>query len=122
MEIETRIDQIGRVFHVQIGLTKAPVGTPLTPAEAEAFRQKGEPLIACGGTFGTGEDAFSLPAEDRRLPSQFPIKQLFSLDDHDDAATRASTFRSAIEDRMETARDTILEESVGPIGHFITTV
>ena len=120
MEIDVRIDLVNRVYHVQVGLTGAP-GTPLTPAESDAFLKFGEPQVQIGGTFTQGELTFDLPADARALPSQFPIKQSFSLDDNEDAGARATLFRNTMETRLVAARDAKLALSPGVTGHFVTT-
>jgi hypothetical protein len=121
MEIDVRIDLINNVYHVQVGLTDSASGKPLTPVEAEAFQRFGEPLVQIGGTFTAGELSFTLPADARRLPSQFPVKQAFSLDDYpDDAGDRATAFRNTMETRLIAARDAALAETPGVTGHFVT--
>lgn len=122
MQIEVYIRPLNNLFEVQIGLA----GTPeegLTPVEREAFRNFGEPLIECGGDFDDGDGlTFSLPSDARRFPSQFPVKQLFSLSDEADANDRAVLYRTTIETRLVTARDAQTQKITGVSGRFITSL
>jgi len=120
MEIEVRIDLINRSYRVQVGLTGAP-GTPLSPVEYQAIQRFGEPVVQLGGTFTAGGLTFTLPAATARFPSQFPVNQIFSLDDFADAAARATLFRNTMESRIVAARDAVVSASPGVTGHFITT-
>jgi hypothetical protein len=121
MEIETRIDQCDNAYSVQIGLANCPEDA-LTPVERQAFQAFGEPVVDVGGSF-SGEDlSFTLPSDQRRFPSQFPVKQVFSLADNSDANARAVLYQTTIQARLVAARNTQTEKSDGTVGRFVTTL
>ena len=110
MQIHSSITLINNVYHVQVG-PRALDGMGLsafTPVEQEALAKVGEPVVACGGTFTTEGLEFTMDADDRYFPSQFPVKKLFSVDDYDDDAPgMAVLFRDTIKTRMTTAMENI---------------
>lgn len=122
MQIEVYIRPLNNLFEVQIGLAGTPEEA-LTPVEREAFRNFGEPVVDCGGEFDDGDGlVFNLPTDERRFPSQFPVKQLFSLEDNADANDRAVLYRTTIEQRLVTARDEQTDKVTGTSGRFVNTL
>lgn len=122
MNVQHTISISGNAYHVQIGPDDRLSGSGLTPVEYEAFARFGEPVIDCGGTFTLGEGTFTLPANELRYPSQFPILQLFALDDFADAGDRADAFRAQILAKLAAAKDAVLEKQANHVGTQISTL
>lgn len=123
MQLLHSITLIGAVYHVQIGLGPGLGDAPsLTPREQEAIRQFGAPVIDCGGTFGSGEGSFDLPTDERQFPSGFPIKQLFSTQDYEDAAERATLFRSTVRTRIVDGMAGVMTMTPGTTGTVNETI
>lgn len=119
MRITSSIILIDGVYNVTIDLASGG----FTPVEAEAVYQHGEPSVACGGEFTDGDDlTFELSASDKKFPSQFPVKQRFSLEDYEDAAARATVWRDTIKTRLDTAITTLRNISVGAVGEEIDNI
>lgn len=111
MEIRSIIRLTNNLYQAEIALVEGG----LTPVETEALAQFGQPSIECGGAFGvtgttgaTGTNTyFTLPANARLFPANFPIKESFSLLDFPvgttappNAAKRADTWRDTIVSRI----------------------
>ena len=95
--INTDLDR--GIYSVDISL--APNG--FTPVELEAIQKFGEPLITCGGTFSQEGLTYTLPTNDKYFPSQFPVKQRFSLSDFEDAYTRAILWKDTVKTAISNA-------------------
>lgn len=119
MELNCDVRLTGGVYHVEIGLGSV---APLSPVEQEALQRFGEPVVECGGTFGEGDSSFTLPAVQRRLPSQFPVKQMFSLADFEDANARAVLFRDTMITRLTAVRTALLARDPGYTGHSVIPI
>jgi len=125
MTIEKSILLINDVYQVQIGLP--PVSAypnPFTPQERNRLAQYGEPVIACGGTFvvPSPSETFVLPDNDLVFPSQFPLKQLFAIDDYGNALACATYFQTTIVTRITAAITDIVDNTPGVIGTTIQTI
>ena len=105
MHLYSSITLINNTYHVQVGPRILEGTSAFTPAEQEALAKAGEPVVEVGGTFTDSPLTFTLSEEDRLFPSQFPVKQLFSLDDDDDAGDMAVLFRDTIKTRIEAAME-----------------
>lgn len=118
MEIESTIRLVGNVYNVEIDLAT----DGFTPTEQEVVEQFGEPLVDIGGSFTDGGSlSYTLTSEDRRFPSQFPIKVQFSRVDYpDDAAERAGVYRSTLITRITAAITTLRGYTVSNLGHDIS--
>lgn len=114
MEIKSTIRLSNNLYQVEVMLGE----NGLTPVETEAVSYFGQPSIECGGTFGTtgttgatGTNTyFVLPANAKLFPSNFPVKQSFSLLDFPvgttappNAAQRADIWRDTVVSRVTTA-------------------
>lgn len=114
MEISSTIRPVNNVYHSEVSLGEGG----LTPVELEALQNFGAPSVECGLGFGTtgttgatGTNTyFTLAANSRVFPTQFPVKQSFSLLDYPvgttappNAAVRADTWRDTIISRITAA-------------------
>jgi hypothetical protein len=121
MEIEVFVKPVNNTYEVQVGLSREPGS--LTPVEVAAFLNFGEPLVDCGGSFDNDAGcAYTLPTDQRLFPSQFPVKQIFSLVDFGDAAIRANLYYTTLQTRLAAARTTQTNKTTGTVGHFVTSV
>jgi hypothetical protein len=113
MEIKSTIRLTNNLYQAEIALGE----NGLTPVETEALSQFGQPTIECGGAFGvtgttgaTGTNTyFAIPANAKLFPSNFPIKESFSLLDFPvgstappNAAQRADLWRDTVVSRIST--------------------
>jgi len=130
MEIKTVIRQLNNAFHAEVALSE----NGLSPSEAEAINQVGAPYVNCGGEFGlsgttgaTGTNTyFELADNYKYFPTNFPVKQIFSLTDYPygttappNAERRAIVWKDAVvlrtQDAVRTARETAGSTAVGTI-------
>ena len=119
MEIISNIRLVSNTYEVEIDLAQGG----LTPVEAEAIRQFGEPVTETGGEFDNGSGLeFELPEADRKFPSQFPVKAVFSLADNANANARAILFKDTIIQRLTTSVIDIRELSAGITGREIINI
>lgn len=119
MRISSSIILIDGVYNATVDLASGG----FTPVEAEAVYQHGEPSVACGGVFNNNVNlTFTLPANDRQFPSQFPVKQRFAIADYANASARAELWRSTIKTRLDTAITTLRNISVSNIGEEIANI
>lgn len=119
MRISSSIILIDGVYNATVDLFSGG----FTPVEAEAVYQHGEPSVECGGEFDDGDAlTFTLADNARQFPSQFPVKQRFSLEDYEDAAARAELWRSTIKTRLDTAITTLRTISVSNTGEEVANL
>jgi hypothetical protein len=123
MEIRSTIRLTNNLYQAEIALGD----NGLTPVEVEVLSQFGQPSIDCGGEFGvtgttgaTGTNTyFTLPANAKLFPANFPVKESFSLLDFPvgstsppNAAQRADVWRDEIVSRITTGVQSKRAESV----------
>lgn len=133
MELKTIIRLVNNVYHVEVALNDSG----LTPVETEAINAFGAPTVSCGGNFGvtgttgsTGTNTyFTLADNDKAFPTNFPVKQVFSLVDYPvgttappNAAVRADTWRDTIVTRTTTAVQGKRTEAATYVGTTVTVV
>lgn len=134
MEIQSVIRLTNQVYHSEVSLG----ANKLTPAETEAIYNFGAPSVECGGAFGvtgttgaTGTNTyFELAANAKLFPTNFPVKQCFSLldypagsDEPPDAAQRADIWRDAIISRVTTAMRAKRAETISvDVGTTVQTI
>jgi hypothetical protein len=114
MEIKSTIRLTNNLYQAEISLGE----NGLTPVETEAITYFGQPSVDCGGEFGatgttgaTGTNTyFTLPANSKFFPSNFPVKQSFSLLDYPvgttlppNAAQRVDIWRDEVVSRLALA-------------------
>lgn len=136
MEIKSTIRLTNNLYQAEVSLGE----NGLTPVETEAITFFGQPSIECGGEFGvtgttgaTGTNTyFTLPANAKLFPSNFPVKQSFSLLDYPvgttappNAAVRADLWRDTIVSRltagMQEKRGEAASSDIGTIVQNIDT-
>lgn len=136
MEIKSVIRLSNSLYHAEVSLSD----NGLTPVETEAINNFGAPSVECGGAFGTTGSTgatgtntyFYLPTNTRFFPTNFPVKQAFSLLDFPvgstyppNAAQRADIWRDAIVVRLTDAvvakRAEAVSSDVGTIIQNIDT-
>jgi len=117
METIATIRLVSGSYHVEVDLAE----DGLTPVEAEVISQHGEPVITAGGLFDDEISlSYTLADDDRKFPSQFPVKAIFSLADFpSDANDRAVLFRDEIRDRIDIAITALRALTAGTVGKDI---
>jgi len=120
MEIESKIRLVNNAYSVELDLADGG----LTPVELQAIRNYGEPVVSAGGLFDDGAGlTYTLPDDDRKFPSQFPVKYTFSLADYpSDANDRAVLFRQTMKTRIDAAVTAIRALDEGTTGHEIDVI
>lgn len=126
MKIKTTIDLVANTYHVAVGIEA------LSPHEQELIQQFGEPAVQIGGTISgsatiPGDQnptsvSFTIPTETRTIPTEFPVKQVFSLDDNANAGLRAAVYRTVIESRIASARTALVAKAANFVGETVTTL
>lgn len=120
LTLRAHIDLIDNAYHVQVGPDSIPDAIP--PAEAQALVRFGEPVIECGGAFDAGSGVtFTLPANQKRFSSQFPIKEIFSRDSDVNANTKAVFWRDTIASRIRAGVAAKVALVPGTVGVTVTT-
>jgi hypothetical protein len=71
-----------------------------------------------------GDSTFDLPTRQLLFPSQFPVRQSFSIPDiaGNEANVQATTWRDAIEGRITTAMQALSSIDAGILGTTITEI
>jgi len=134
MEIRSTIRLTNNLYQAEISLGE----NGLTPVENEALTRFGQPSIECGGAFGTtgttgatGTNTyFTLPANAKLFPANFPIKESFSLLDFPvgttappNAAQRADLWRDTIVSRITTGvQEKRAESASSDIGTIVQNI
>lgn len=65
---------------------------------------------------------FTLPQKPRRLPDEFPIKYVVSLDDDAEADLKAAAWKAVIEQRLAAAKLNLLNKTPSFVGETSTTI
>jgi len=111
MKIDVLIELINSRYETTITVAR------VSSAEQDKINQFGEPLIEVGGqitgsatrpTESPTDVDFTLPASQRRMISDFPVKQIFDLADTADADLYAKVWSDTVRDRMSTAVTNLL--------------
>ena len=121
MEIITYIRLVNNSYEVELDLAEGG----LTPVEKEAIANYGEPVITAGGLFdaGGGGLSYTLGDDDRKFPSQFPVKKTFSRADYpSDANDRAVLYRTTLKTRLDTAMTALRSRAAGTTGREIDNI
>lgn len=125
MKLQTFIDVVDNRYRVEIRIYDT------TSLEDELMDQYGEPFVEVGGSFsgtvnlpegGTQAADFTLPAEQRRLKSDFPLVKYFDLDDDADSDVNAKLYAETITTRLTTAKNTLLTNDQNFVSESVTTV
>jgi hypothetical protein len=127
MKIHTNITPIDSRYHVEVAIKE------LSALEEEKIAQLGEPIVNAGGEFSKQlEDSdnpgsyyqvmFTLPVRHRRVPSDFPVKQIFDLVDYADADKLAKVYAQVMTERLTAAKDSLVKEKVDYIEETLVTV
>jgi hypothetical protein len=126
MKIRTTIDLIANAYHVIFEIVS------VSALETELIRQFGEPEVETGGTISgsatvPGDQSptavtFTVPVRIRQVPTEFPFKQVFSLDDNVQAGLMAAVYRTTIEARLSAARTALISQSPDFVGETVTTL
>lgn len=120
MNITTNIGLVDGIYSVDISTGN----DVFTPVEQDVVSRFGEPLIECGGTFSTEGGPFTLDSLTRYFPSQFPVRQRFSIADHGDAYYRAISWKETVLTRITDAIVALRTNAILQIGvevHNIST-
>lgn len=101
MQTRSIIQLVDNVYTAEVALDT----NGLTPVEKDVITKYGEPTISCGGEFTDGVDlTYTLATNDKKFPSQFPVKQSFSRVDYpDDAYDRADLWIETLKTKIDTA-------------------
>ncbi len=120
LTLRALIDLIDNAYHVQIGPDSIPDAIP--PAETQALIRFGEPIIECGGDFDAGGGVtFTLPANQKRFSSQFPVKEIFSRDSDANANAKAVYWRDTMATRIRAGVAAKVALVPGTVGTTVTT-
>lgn len=126
MKIKTQILLVQNRYRVVVDVYEP------TAAESEALAAFGEPLVQCGGDFeGTltrpgdeyeTEVDYTLPAEERRLVSDFPLTRIFDLGDDLGSDLKAKLYQTVMTTRIETAVAVLRAQEQPFVGETVTTI
>lgn len=75
-------------------------------ADLDLMSDFGEPVIDVGGSF-TGPPAYTLPSNERKIKSQFPVSQVFDGNADVNAKDKANVWASEVQSRMSAALATL---------------
>lgn len=134
MEIKSVIRLVSGVYHAEVSLMQ----DGLSPVEIEAINNFGAPAVEVGGSFGvtgstgaTGTNTyFTLTANAKLFPPDFPVKQIFSLTDYPvgttappNAGVRADVWRDTVVSRITDAvRDVRGQSASTDVGTSIQVI
>jgi hypothetical protein len=113
--IRHTIELLGRNWICTFQLDPA-AANPISPLQQEKLRQFGQMQVARGGTVtpATG-DPVVLAEADVYLPGDFPFKQVFSLDDYDNAASLVTAWKTLMLSRIQAANLTFMANTAAPV-------
>lgn len=126
MKVRTNIENINSRYIVQFDLYD------FTAHEEELMQQFGEPIMNIGGYF-QGEVrrddtvpytmvSFTLPNKHRRIASDFPITQVFDLNDDTQSDLYAQLYAVELRSRIQSIKTTLLSKHSAFIGETINTI
>lgn len=126
MKIQTLIDNNNSRYQVYFDILS------FTAQEEELMNQFGEPILNVGGYF-KGEAKrdssspyimveFTLPTKHRRIDLDFPISQIFDLNDDINADVKAYVYANELRSRIQAVKNTLLQNSSPFIGETINTI
>lgn len=110
MKIRRTIQLIQGVFHVIVDLDRACGSEPsITPLEQDKLDKHGDFAVAVGGLIepDTGADV-TLDTKSINVPSELPVKQVFSLADYANAESLAAAWRAKVTTNIGTGLTTLL--------------
>lgn len=126
MKIRTEIDNVVGRYNVQVSTFD------FTANEEQKILDHGDPLIEVGGTFeGSAsrdgveapvEVSFILPTATRRLRSDFPVKQVFDLEDDENSDIMAKVWGDTIAARCTAAKTNLISLTSPFEGETVVTV
>ena len=125
MKINSHIDIISDRYHVQVDVLST------SAHEEELINYFGAPLVEVGNSFSgtvTRPDTttvtvnFELPANQKRLPFDFPVKQVFDLNDDPESDAKAKVFMDEIVNRITTAKNNLISQNANFVGETTTTI
>lgn len=138
MELRSVIRVSNNLYQGEISLdTNGGVSTGLTPVETEAINNFGAPAVDIGGDFGTtgttgatgSNTYFHIPNNVKYFPTNFPVKQTFSLADFPmgttappNAAVRINVWATEVIARITTAVQEKRAESSLYVGSTVFNV
>lgn len=125
MKIRSHIDIIKSRYHAQIDVFD------LSANEEELINSFASPLVEVGGNFSgsvTRPDStvvtvdFDLPTAQKRLPYDFPVKQVFDLQDDPKSDAFAKFFVDTIVNRITSAKNNLISKEDNFVGETVTTI
>ena len=122
MKVTTDINNLNGRYHAQVA-TSDPSGL-----ESDLLAQYGDPIIEVGGNVtdtvdGTDVD-FDLPTKQRRMIADFPVKEVFDLEDDADSAFKAKAWTIQVQANLQTALTALKANETPPTyeGQTTTTI
>jgi hypothetical protein len=118
MKIHNSIDPINSRYHIQIHIHE------LSALEEQLIKEVGPPVINIGGIIAAPYEEngnlidveFKLPNRYRRIPTDFPVKQIFDLVDYSNAEQMAHVYAQVITKRLIAAKDELVSDHRDPSG------
>lgn len=110
MKVRRTIQLIQGVFHVIVDLDRAGGSEPaITPVEQDKLDKHGDFAIEVGGLIepDTGADV-TLDTRSINIPTELPVKQVFSLDDYANAESLAAAWKTKVTTNIGTGLTTLL--------------
>jgi len=121
MQIRSTIDMLGGDFHATLAVEG------FTASEQENLNRRGPFLVDFGGLFTAppGGVSFTLNTNERQVPDELPVKQIFSTVDltYNVARDQVALFVSTMETRLHTALSNwLLPNPVGSLSDRVVTL
>jgi hypothetical protein len=128
MKVQIVIENIVGRYHVTVAIPQGGISA----REQELINEFGDLLIEVGGNFtgtetrpsGGGPIAvdFDLPLAQRRLTTDFPVREIFDLEDDAESDVKAKVWGDTIKARIVTAKATLLSQASDFVGEDIETI
>lgn len=113
MQLNQSIELANNVYAVTLTVAA------MTAREQEALGRLGAFAVECGGVFVPveGGAGFTLPADERLLPDQFPVRRLFDVADLtlETAKIQAQLYSDTMRERIHAALSVWLSASVDDV-------